>query len=306
MHRSFSLLALAGLVACSNDYLLQYEVVAEPEVTGTLAETEPAAPPAEEDPVDPVDPTEPQPAEEEAPPEGDCDHTEDEVYVIDRNDDALYLFDPTTQSFSFVGDLACGGAVGTPQSMAVSRDGFAYVRYSDDQIHAVDLETMACTPTPFTSPLGSFGMGFAMNDGSEWQDTLYIANDRGLATLDTATWSFQSLGQMPSQSELSGNADGELWAFLPLEVPAELTRLDKTDGARLETFQLRGFPSPLTIDAFAFATWGGEFWLFVREFGMGNSTDVYRVDASGRLTLEVQGSGMDIVGAGVSTCAPAE
>ena len=37
---------------------------------------------------------------------------------------------------------------------------------------------------------------------------------------------------------------------------------------------------------------------------MGNSTDVYRVDAAGQLTLERRDVGFDVVGAGVSTCAP--
>ena len=37
---------------------------------------------------------------------------------------------------------------------------------------------------------------------------------------------------------------------------------------------------------------------------MGQTTDVYRVTATGSLTLVVPDSGMDVVGAGVSTCAP--
>ena len=58
------------------------------------------------------------------------------------------------------------------------------------------------------------------------------------------------------------------------------------------------------IDAFAFATWGGDFWVFIRTHGMGHSTDVYRVTSTGHTTRVAVDTGMDVVGAGVSTCAP--
>lgn len=319
--------ALALLAACSQDY----DVSAADEApdapvddTGAPWAQDPPGHPDEADDTDVTEVEAPdeteEPGEEMAPPddetdtdvgidpppEDDCDHASDLVYVIDRADHALYLFDPAAASFGFVGDLDCGMWIGDPQSMAVSRDGYAYVRFSDDHIYAVDLETMACTPTPYTSGFGSFGMGFATDDGSTWRDTLYIANSAQLASLDTGTWSLGMLGMMPSQSELTGNAAGELWAFLPLEQPAELVQVDKVSGARLTTFPLAGFPNPYNIDAFAFATWGGDFWLFVREYGMGSSTDLYRVDGAGNLSVVARDTGMDIVGAGVSTCAPTE
>ncbi|NCG18393.1 MAG: hypothetical protein GWP91_05180 [Rhodobacterales bacterium] len=247
------------------------------------------------DGVDDVDP----------PAEDDCDHTSDLVYVIDRADEALYLFDPVDQSFDLVGELDCT-MWGTPGSMAVSRDGYAYIRYSDDAIYAVDLATMNCAETGFAAGLGSFGMGYATDQAGTWRDELYIANSSSLATLDTSSWGSSMLGNMSSQSELTGNANGELWAFLPLERPAELVQLDKNTGAELTTRRLSGFPDASNIDTFAFATWGGEFWLFVRSYGMGNSTELYRVDVSGGLTLVTPDTGMDIVGAGVSTCAPTE
>ena len=65
------------------------------------------------------------------------------------------------------------------------------------------------------------------------------------------------------------------------------------------------FPDPYDIDTFAFATWDGEFYLFVRTFGMGSSTDVYRVSPDGQTTRVLENIGINVVGAGVSTCAPA-
>ena len=64
--------------------------------------------------------------------------------------------------------------------------------------------------------------------------------------------------------------------------------------------------APFNIDTFAFATWGGDFWLFVRTYGFGQTTDVYRVQPNGVMTMFAQNTGMDVVGAGVSTCAPSE
>jgi len=292
MHRTV-LIALV-LSGCSTEWGIQHyapDVETPLEDTGTVVDA-PQEPDAPQDPEDP-------------PAEDDCDHTSDLVYVIDRQDEALYLFDPTDQSFDLVGELDCT-MWGTPGSMAVSRDGFAYVRYSDDSVYAVDLVTLECRPTSFSAGFGSFGMGYATDAADTWRDALYIATSTNLATLDTGSWSASMVGGIPSQAELSGNADGELWAFLPLEVPAELVELDKSTSQILQKHRLNGFPNPLDIDTFAFATWGGEFWLFVRTYGMGNTTDVYRVDASGNLSMAAPDTGMDVVGAGVSTCAPTD
>ncbi|MCO4774238.1 MAG: hypothetical protein KDA24_29695 [Deltaproteobacteria bacterium] len=260
-------------------------------------------PPAEEPPED-EEPPEEEPPEEEPPPEDDCVGVSDLVYVIDRDEEALYLFDPPTGDVTLVGELDCGLWSGTPASMSVSRDGYAYVRYSDQTVYSVDLETLDCTETSYGSSFGSFGMGFATDSATTWQDTLYVANSNQLAMLDVATWSLNTIGGLPSQSELTGNAAGELWAMLPLESPAELVRLNKTTAQVEQTVYLSGFPNPYDIDTFAFATWGGSFYLFVRTYGMGNSTDIYEVSATGQMSLLAGDTGMNVVGAGVSTCAP--
>jgi hypothetical protein len=244
---------------------------------------------------------------EEPPPEDDCDETSDLIYVIDRTEASMYLFDPETLSFDFLGELDCGIWAGTPGSMSVTRDGTAYVRYSDNTVYAVDLETMDCSETTYESgSFGAFGMGYATNSGATWRDKLYIANANRLAVVDTADWSVSHMGNLPSQSELTGNAEGELWAMLPLETPAKLVRLNKNTASVQETLILSGTPSPYDIDAFAFATWGGDFWVFIRTYGMGQTTDVYRVTGSGSTSRVAVNTGMDIVGAGVSTCAPTD
>jgi len=259
---------------------------APPEDTGTAEET-----PDTDVPDDP-------------PPEDDCTDTADLVYVLSRDDGTLYTFDPASLTFTSLGRLSCGTSQ-TPGSMAVSRDGAAYVRYADNTVYAVDLATMRCSATSYADRrFDSFGMGYATNTSDTWRDKLYVANATSLGVLDPSTWTITPVGRMSSQSELTGNADGELWAFLPLETPAELVELDKATGATVETIRLPGFPDPGDIDTFAFATWDGDFYVFVREYGMGSSTDVIKVTRTGAMTTVLEDIGFDIVGAGVSTCAP--
>ena len=265
-------------------------------------------PPDEEDPEE-EDPEEEDPQEEDPAPEDDCDETSDLIYVIDRDTETLGLFDPDTRTLTGLGVLDCSWYDGTPASMGITRDGFAYVRYSSNTVFEVDLTTLACTEVAYdegSTGFGAFGMGFATDAADTWRDQLYVANRTHLGRLDTDTWQVTTLGALPSQAELTGTADAQLWAFLPLESPAALVELDKSTGAERSRTRLTGFPNPGDIDTFAFAAWGGRHYLFVRTYGMGESTDVYEVDSAGRMTQVVDRLGVNIVGAGVSTCAPTE
>ena len=317
MHRLLTIFILASCIGC-NEYQfrvlendLPEELVDEEEEQETPYDADEED--DEHDDFDPLEEEEPvnededPPAEEEVPPpEDDCEDTSDLVYVIDRDTSNLYLFDPQNVEFDLLGTLDCGLWAGTPASMSVSRSGTAYVRYADDTVYAVHLESMECEETSYGSNFGHFGMGFATDHAETWQDDLYVANANQLAKLDTETWSLNTIGGLPSQSELTGNAEGELWAILPLENPAKLVRLNKANAQVVETRTMPSFPNPFEIDTFAFATWGGDFWIFVRTYGLGETTDVYRVSSTGALSLVAENTGLTIVGAGVSTCAPTE
>ncbi len=244
---------------------------------------------------------------EDPAPEDDCEDSSDLIYVIERDNDELKLFDPETLAFATLGTLDCD-LWSRPGSMAVNRQGSAFVRYSDDSLYEVNLETLACSPVTYSRPggFGSFGMGFATETDGTWREELYVADADTLGVLNEADWGIDTVGTLPSQSELSGTAEGERWAFLPLESPAALVSVNPETGRERSRVELSGFPDPSALDAFAFAAWGGDFYLFVRTYGMGNSTNVYKVDSSGSLTLERERVGFDVVGAGVSTCAPTE
>lgn len=310
--------------ACSNDFGLERVVdpqaapgpgdLDDPVVDTAEVPTEDTAEPADdtaveddEDPIEDTAPGEDTAVDEDPAPADDCDHTSDLVYAISRDDNHLYTFDPRTTRFSDLGEIDCGVSY-TPASMAVSRDGTAWIRYSDDAVYEVDLTTLDCHASGYggrRGGFGSFGMGYATDSAGSWRDKLYVANDATLAVLDPTTWTLSPVGAMASQSELTGNADGELWAMLPLEKVARLAQLDKSTGAELTTLPLPAFPDPSTIDTFAFATWNGNFYLFVRKSGMGETTAVYEVTRAGAMTRVVEDSGLIVVGAGVSTCAPA-
>ena len=119
------------------------------------------------------------------------------------------------------------------------------------------------------SSFGKFGMGYATLHGNTWQDELFIANRNTLAKLNTTTFQVENIGPLPSQSELTGNALGELWGVFPLETPAQIMELDRSSGQPQRSITLTFMPSPMNIDTFAFATWGGDFYVFLRLYGMG-------------------------------------
>ena len=237
------------------------------------------------------------------------------VYAVDT-DGSFYRFRPLEKQFELVGVLNCQAGGATPFSMAVDRDGTAWVLHSTSfsscaGIYAVDTETAECTgKTPFqcgNNNFSLFGMGYA-TDGSDTSDeTLYIGSTGGLGSggrlgaLDTDTWTANAIGSMPAGGpEFTGNALGELWGFFPQTNPPKIAQIDKSTGQELVTWPLNDLSS--SANAWAFAFWGGDFYIFYKTTS-NQSTNVWKV-SNGTLQLHMQNTGKRIVGAGVSTCAP--
>lgn len=243
--------------------------------------------------------------EEDPAPEDDCDETSDLIYVLDKDAETLSLFDPSSNALTALGALNCD-SWSTPASMGVTRDGIAYVRYSDNEVFAVALDTLQCSSTGYSDSggFGSFGMGFATESAETWRDSLFVANSRQLGRIDPSTWQLTLLGSLPSQGELTGTGAGELFAVLPLESPLKVVELSQSTGSVIDTIQVGTTLDISNLDTFAFAAWDGDFYLFTRMYGMGSSTAVHRIDRSGRITEVVSELGINVVGAGVSTCAP--
>ena len=203
MHR-ISIMAL-GLVGCMETGLQGSAgdlTGLDPLDTGAFADTEderaedtedaegaaPEQPPADEPPAE-------EPPVGRAAAADDCDTTSDLVYVIDRADDALYLFDPETPpSTSWAARRPVRREprldVRDPRWLRLCplhRQHGLCGRSRHPRVHRDGLRRRR---------LGAFGMGFATDSDTTWQDTLY-ANDNQLARMDTATWTVSPMGSLP-------------------------------------------------------------------------------------------------------------
>ena len=229
-----------------------------------------------------------------------------DIYLVDANEEALYRFDPYTGDFTLVLHLDCpAGGLYTPHSMAVSRDAEPYILYQDGVIYHID-QVGVCTATSFSegyfSDWARFGMGFAMNSRYASEDTLFVANGTMLGSIDLTSFSVTEVGSLGGGiPELSGTGEGALWGFFPQSDPPQIAQIDKASGNLTTVYEL---DISSDANAWAFAFWGGHFYLFYKTFS-DPSTNVYRMsEDGGDLELIIEDSGYYIVGAGVSTCAP--
>ncbi|HEY8038237.1 MAG TPA: hypothetical protein VIF15_00515 [Polyangiaceae bacterium] len=237
------------------------------------------------------------------------------VYVI-MADSHLAYFDPASDTFNPIAPLDCPAAPGdSPNSMAVDRQGTAYVSYHDGSLFRVDTRTAGCSPTGFVPGQGgwrSYGMGFT-TQGAGPAETLYVAESsyaqpsRGLATIDVRSYAFGFVGAfspaLGSAVELSGTGDGRLFAF-SVDSPGPGSHLVEVDPAGARVLSSTSLPVGSPSAGFAFAYWGGDFYVFLSGAGGLPPTTVSRWrPADGSLTT-VATSPSIVVGAGVSTCAP--
>ena len=229
------------------------------------------------------------------------------VYVI-TSQAVLYSFYPPTLTFTRIGSVVCP-STSQPYSMAVDRKGKAYVVYQDGNLFRLSTATAACIGTPFApnqQGFTTFGMGFA-SDTNGPAETLYVARNTGgtsvLATIDIATFLLNPVGPfVPTiqRTELTGTGDGRLFGFFtnPVGTGSRIVEVDKTTAQVLAANDL---PVGTPLDAWAFAYWGGEFWVFTSPGGASNVT---RFRPSDMTTATLATMPETIVGAGVSTCAP--
>jgi len=257
-------------------------------------------------------------------PEGDqcpCADDNEDIYVL-SDIGTIWKFDPQNNEFDFITEVECGGMVDT-FSMGVSRKARAWVQYFGGDLYTVDLKDpgSACKDPGFENdePLfPNFGMAFVANGANDPCDRLYahsgidpalIGEDVGaLGVIDPVTLELSEIAKIDfAWGELTGTGDGRLFAFQGAQPPF-ISEYDKTTGAVLGSWPLAGLDSP---DAFAFAAWGGDFYLFMTSADdyLGNSRVVHvdfdESDGDGKaITTIVEQAPIRIVGAGVSTCAP--
>ncbi|HEY3821094.1 MAG TPA: hypothetical protein VGL81_28210 [Polyangiaceae bacterium] len=240
----------------------------------------------------------------------------DFVYVLSAEND-LYSFAPDKKLFTKIGPLGCTTPL-SPNSMAVDRNATAYVNYvADDdstgQIFQVSTTDASCTGPLMTLPSGweRVGMGYSTDNAGSTTETLYVAGvggGMGLGLLDFGIKTVGPIGPFTGSlagqnAELTGTGAGTLFGFFTSS-PVEVAQIDKANGSTMTPVPMTGVKVP---NDWAFSFWGGHFYLYTSQGqGSGNGSNVTDYDPVGGTvnTMFMTAIGFDIVGAGVSTCAP--
>jgi hypothetical protein len=228
---------------------------------------------------------------------GDCSAENKQIYVLTTGQRKLLRFDPQALTFTTIGDVSCPSSSDT-FSMAVDRKGDAWVEYGDGRLFLVSTKDAHCTEIafrPHQAGFTNFGMGFA-KDSDAKKETLYIAGD-ALGQIDTTTYDVSLIGTTGlGIAELTGTGNGLLYAFAAES--GRVARLDKATGKIEQIYRTTAIGSNV---AWAFAHWGGDFWLFT---GATTSQVTRYSPTTDKSEVVVADAGVLIVGAGSSTCAP--
>jgi hypothetical protein len=249
------------------------------------------------------------------PPAGvsDCpDPSQTLVYAIAESN-ALYSVYPPTFALTKIGTLDCPAASGaTPFSMAVDRQGIADVVFDDGELFRVSTATAACTRVPFVPDQDgflTFGMGYS-GDADGTTETLYISADTqegssamGLASVD-ANLVVHPIGSLSPAvgAELTGTGGGQLFGFYSHTDNMGPTFIGEIDKSTATIVAETPLPGVVQGNGWAFAFWGGDFYVFTSPNDGGSTVWRYRT-SDGSLTKIATLDDL-IVGAGVSTCAP--
>ncbi|HEY2516795.1 MAG TPA: hypothetical protein VGI39_38255 [Polyangiaceae bacterium] len=272
------------------------------------------------------------------PPGSDgCSDAAKLVYVLSEEND-LYSFNPPAKTFTKIGALKCSAQGMTPNSMAVSRDAVAWVNYTsaDDSMGAifkVSTTDASCQSTNVSLQQGwtRLGMGFSTDSATSTSETLFVAatgnginiplppipgfdagfpgggGAQGLGKLDLTSQTLTPIGNFTGSlagqsAELTGTGDGRLFGFFTT-TPVVVAEIDKTSGATSNPAQLSAVETPT---AWAFSFWGGDFYLYTSPGTPNRTSNVTHYSPSNNMvdTAYMTNVGFNIVGAGVSTCAP--
>jgi hypothetical protein len=262
----------------------------------------------------------------------------DLVYVVDEQNHFM-SFDPRKlpgDPLTIIGTLNCpnngtsiqqpAGGAAMPFSMSVDRDGVAWVLYTTGELFNVSLQNAACTKANNTisaSNMHLFGMGFSTDTPGANTEKLFLAggqfnaatSPRQLAYDDTHNNNLTPVvvntiaAASDYAPELTGTNEAKLYGFFPrINTPAYVQEINKTDGSAVgTTWNLGTTGLGGNIRDWAFAQWGGTFYVFVTTEdipGSPNSTIRAINRTTNAYSIVKQNLPYNIDGAGVSTCAP--
>jgi hypothetical protein len=236
------------------------------------------------------------------------------IYVVDAANNLL-SFDPRklpSDPFRLIGKPNCT-AWDSPFSMSVDREGNAWVVYRSGELYKVSIHDAKCTPSgwvPHSYGSTAFGMGFVTDEAGGKTEKLYIASDsgtRGLGMIDTDKTPPTAVpvgkieATIDNNPELTGTSEGKLFGFYPVRIGTSFVQeIDKKSGAAVGKKWSVGELGP--VEAWAFAQYGGTFYIFVTT---NSGPQVRAVDrATGESRTVMENIPYRITGAGVSTCAP--
>jgi hypothetical protein len=218
----------------------------------------------------------------------------------------LYSFSPTTPglaAYHEIGKLDCPGEFGNPQSMAIDRNGVAWVFYDSRNLYRVNTANAKCDTTGYKHPSFHYqlGMGFTSTTPKSQSEQLFIQSPHfGLGTLAFPGLGVAKTGYFANTAaELTGGGDGKLFMFQ--SEGAQLSEVSRTDYSLrpIHRFEKMGH-----VAAWAFARYAGKFYVFTSASAYGGSrTTVYDPQRNAE-SVRDKDIGFVVVGAGQSTLVP--
>lgn len=238
-----------------------------------------------------------------------CQDDNTKLIYIASTSNELLSFDPRKlpgNPVKRVGKLTCE-PYGSPFAMSIDRGGTAWIEYDDRQVFRVNITTAACEqPAAWFGAHGLFTMAFSTDPAGEHLYTALAQDAPELSMMDPKDLVQHPIGQITQPSDepvdLTGTGDGKLFGFFSsFTEPAYIQELSRT-GAVIGKRMPLGTTTLGGLTAWAFAQWGGSFYVFT---STAEGSSVHQVDRStGKSRTVIQDLGYQISGAGVSTCAP--
>jgi hypothetical protein len=239
------------------------------------------------------------------------------IYLMTSTQELLSFFPPTLE-ITDLGPIECPTSA-SPNSMGVDRQGTAYVNFTDGTLFQVSTSNVACVSTNFNLPASfatHFGMGYVGNP-ADGGDLLHVAADfEGtsgttpsiLATIDTTSFALNEIGNFEPNPilapELTGTGDGRLFTFSANPGDPASSLVTQVDPNTAEELASSVVPGVSPGSDYAFAFYGGKFYIFTSEDGQTTQINLFDpVSQTATLVANTQ-QGQAVVGAGVSTCAP--
>jgi hypothetical protein len=246
------------------------------------------------------------------------------IYVVDDDYRLLsFAAKDDAHTFTEIGKINCPagapyqGSRATPFSMSVDRKARAWVLFTSGEIFWVNTKNAQCVATSYQAGQQGFelfGMGFVADDVGSQQETLYVyggaastvgGGNGKLGEVKESTLSLTPIGPIVGASkgpELTGTGNAKLFGFFP-GTNKFVAEIDKSSGALKQQWPITQLSG--NVSAWAFAHWGGRFYIFATTGTLFENSQVLRLDPqTGKVDKLLEDIPYRIVGAGVSTCAP--